>query len=75
MCLNLKICHVLFFFMDFNSNWIVFSHSLTLELSNACCMVRGTLMVECATIEDSYIGIKFQMVGTIAKVESHVLEL
>jgi hypothetical protein len=32
-------------------------------------------MVECATIEDSYIGTKFWMVGTIAEVESCVLEL
>jgi hypothetical protein len=32
-------------------------------------------MVECATIEDSYIGSKFRMVGTITKVESCVLEL
>jgi len=38
-------------------------------------MVRGTLVVECATIEDSYIGTKFLMVATIVEFESCVLEL
>jgi hypothetical protein len=66
-------CTIFFHGLQFKLN--CFSHSSTFELSNVCCMVKGTLMVECATIEYSYIGIKFRMVRTIAEVESCVLEL